>query len=64
LAHSMEIRVSKNCPNCGWRVLDKVTPTSGIIEIKCTHCGKPVKIDLSFRLASRSERLFRRMAVR
>ena len=64
MAHSSEVRVSKRCPNCGWRVLDKVTPTTGIIEIKCSHCGKPVKIDLSFRRAIRSERIYRRMAVR
>ena len=44
-----EIRVSKRCPNCGWRVLDKVTATSGIIELKCPRCGKSVRIDLSLR---------------
>lgn len=45
------IRVSKRCPYCGWRVLDKVTATSGIIELKCPRCGRSVKIDLSFRMA-------------
>ena len=43
------LRVSKKCPNCGWRVLDKITPTTGVIELKCPKCGKPVKIDLSYR---------------
>ena len=44
-----EMRVSKRCPNCGWRVLDKITPTAGIIELKCPKCDKPVMIDLSYR---------------
>lgn len=46
-----EIRVSKQCPNCGWRILDKVTATTGIIELKCPRCGKVVMINLSFRRA-------------
>jgi len=35
------------CSICGWRLLDRVTATTGIIELKCPRCGKIVKIDLS-----------------
>ena len=44
-----EYRVSKKCPSCGWRILDRVTPSSGIIELKCPKCGKYVRLNLSFR---------------
>lgn len=46
---SEEIRVSKRCPNCNWRILDKVTPTTGIVQLKCPNCRKEVKIDLALR---------------
>lgn len=48
------IKIMKRCPMCGWRVFDKVTPTSGIIEMKCSNCRKIVEIDLSYRKASNS----------
>ena len=48
-----EIRVSKKCPNCGWRIIDKLSPTTGIVELKCSHCGQRVVIDLAFRRARR-----------
>ena len=35
-----EIKVVKRCPKCDWRIFDKVTPTSGIIELKCPNCRK------------------------
>lgn len=44
-----EVRVSKKCPVCNWRILDKVSPTTGIIQIKCPKCKHEVQIDLSFR---------------
>lgn len=44
-----ELRVSKRCPVCGWRVLDKVTPTAGVIELKCPKCKNRVMVDLSYR---------------
>lgn len=44
-----EIRIAKRCPKCNWRILDKVTPTTGIIQIKCPRCKAEVKIDLSLR---------------
>ena len=46
---SNEIKVSKRCPKCDWRILDKVTPTTGIIQMKCPRCKTEVKIDLSLR---------------
>ena len=48
-----EIKVVKRCPKCDWRIFDKVTPTSGIIELKCPNCRKVVEIDLSYRTPSR-----------
>ena len=36
--NSYEIKVVKRCPKCDWRIFDKVTPTSGIIELKCPNC--------------------------
>lgn len=43
------IRVSKLCPICGNRLFDKVSPTSGVIEMKCLQCKQIVKINLAFR---------------
>ena len=57
-----EMRVSKKCPNCGWRVLDKITPTAGIIELKCPRCDKPVMIDLSYRISIKTSALRYRLA--
>ena len=57
-----DMRVSKKCPNCGWRVLDKITPTTGVIELKCPKCEKPVKIDLSYRLSKNCVALRYRLA--
>lgn len=59
---SNEVRVSKRCPNCGWRVLDKITPTAGIIELKCSRCGKPVRIDLSYRISYKSSSVRHRLS--
>ena len=49
MADNLKIRVTKRCPVCNWRVMDKVTPTTGIIEMKCPNCKKVIEIDLSFR---------------
>lgn len=46
-----EIRIAKRCPKCNWRILDKVTPTAGVIEMKCPRCKTVVRIDLSLRAA-------------
>lgn len=44
-----QIKIVKRCPACNWRIFDKVTPTTGIIEIKCPNCHRVVSVDLSFR---------------
>lgn len=56
-----EIWVSKRCPNCGWGVLDKITPTAGIIELKSPKCEKPGMIDLSFRISINSAALSKQL---
>lgn len=43
------IKVVVRCPKCDWRIMDKVSPTSGKIEIKCPHCHRIVEVDLSLR---------------
>ena len=45
------IRVSKKCPKCGWRLFDKVSPTTGSISIKCPKCRAVVEINLAYRRA-------------
>ena len=45
----IDFGVIVKCPACEWRILDKVTPTTGIIEMKCPRCGKVVVVDLSLR---------------
>ena len=47
--NSNNVKVVVKCPTCDWRILDKVTPTTGIIEMKCPRCGKVVMVDLSLR---------------
>lgn len=56
------IRVSKKCPVCGWRVMDKVTPTSGVVELKCMNCKNVVQIDLSYRVSRSNSSLRFRLA--
>ena len=56
------IRVSKKCPVCGWRVMDKVTPTSGVVELKCWKCKNVVQIDLSYRVSRSNPSLRFRLA--
>ena len=46
-----EVKVVKLCPDCQWRILDKVTPTTGIIEMKCPNCRRVVRVDLCYRTA-------------
>lgn len=48
-SNSDAVRIIKRCPKCGWRIFDKISPTSGVIEMKCPHCGKLITVDLSFR---------------
>lgn len=56
------LRVSKRCPYCNKRLLDKVSVTSGIIEIKCPECHNTVKINLSYRISLRGSALRYRLA--
>lgn len=44
-----DIKVVVRCPKCEWRIFDKVTPATGIIEVKCPNCRKVVAVDLSLR---------------
>jgi len=44
------LKIMVKCPKCDWRILDKITPTSGRISIKCPNCRRVVNIDLSFRV--------------
>ncbi len=46
------IRIAKRCPICGQRLCDKVLTGTGVIEIKCTKCKIPIKIDLALRSVS------------
>lgn len=46
-----QIRIIVKCTACGWRLMDKVTSTAGIIKIKCPHCHQVVTVDLSLRRA-------------
>lgn len=44
-----QMKVIVKCPCCDWRIMDKVTPTTGIIEVKCPKCKNVVTVDLSLR---------------
>lgn len=44
-----DVRIIVRCPLCDWRILDKVTPATGVIEMKCPKCGHVVSVDLSLR---------------
>lgn len=48
-----KLKVIVKCPRCDWRIFDKVTPTSGVIEVKCPNCHKVVAVDLSLRRAAK-----------
>lgn len=47
----LEQKVIVRCKRCEWRVFDKITMTTGNIEIKCPKCGYINEIDLSLRKA-------------
>ncbi len=51
-----EIRVVKRCPECGKRLFDKISMTSGYIELKCPRCGAMVRINLALRRRSHTNR--------
>lgn len=37
---SLEQKIIVRCKNCGWRIFDKVTMTTGVIELKCPNCHR------------------------
>lgn len=43
------MKIIVKCPKCSKRVFDKVKGATGIISIKCPHCGNIVEVDLSLR---------------
>lgn len=43
------VKVGVRCPLCGWRLVDKLTPSRGKIQIKCPKCRKEVILNLAFR---------------
>ena len=51
------MKVIVRCKECGWRILDKVTPATGIIEVKCQRCGTVSKVDLSLRRIAKYRRV-------
>lgn len=42
---SLEQKIIVRCKNCGWRIFDKVTMTTGVIELKCPNCHRVVEVD-------------------
>jgi DNA-directed RNA polymerase subunit RPC12/RpoP len=44
--------IAVHCPKCDWRILDKISPTSGEIQVKCPRCHKEVQLNLSLRRAN------------
>ena len=56
---SLEQKIIVRCKNCGWRIFDKVTMTTGVIELKCPNCHRVVEVDLSLRRGTVKYRLTR-----
>lgn len=44
------IGIMKQCPKCGKRLFEKITPTTGTIKLKCSNCHRIVEVNLAFRL--------------
>ena len=57
-----QIRVAKKCPVCGKRVLDKISPAAGMVEVKCRYCNHIVVIDLSLRVSRPNRYVHYRLA--
>ena len=57
---SLEQKIIVRCKNCGWRIFDKVTMTTGVIELKCPNCHRVVEVDLSLRKGTVKYRLVRK----
>ena len=61
---SLEQKIIVRCKNCGWRIFDKVTMTTGVIELKCPNCHRVVEVDLSLRKGTVKYRLTRTITER
>lgn len=48
----INIRVA--CPKCGARMFDKITVTTGYIEMKCPKCSRIIKVNLALRKIRKS----------
>ena len=46
---SQSITVAVRCPKCDWRVMDKLSPATGKVKIKCPRCRQVVEVDLALR---------------
>lgn len=43
------INIRVNCPKCGRRIFDKITVSTGVIEMKCPKCDNVIKVNLALR---------------
>ena len=43
------INIAVRCPVCSWRVMDKISPATGKIMIKCPRCHRIAEVDLALR---------------
>ena len=59
IMNNLEQKIIVRCKHCGWRIFDKVTMTTGVIELKCPNCHKVVEVDLSLRRGNVKYRLVR-----
>lgn len=56
---SESITVAVRCPKCNWRIMDKLSPATGKVEIKCPRCRQVVEVDLALRRRAMYRRAFR-----
>lgn len=45
------VAVSKLCPLCKLRLVDRMSNCTGIIRVKCPRCRNEVYLDLALRIA-------------
>lgn len=53
-AKEEQIRVAVRCKTCGRLLCYKVTMATGLVEMKCTKCGKTAIVNLALRKRSNS----------
>ena len=56
---SESIPVAVRCPKCDWRVMDKLSPATGKVKIKCPRCRQVVEVDLALRRKAMYRRTYR-----